>query len=41
MAGEIADTPYGEKLISLGVKGCRGVKDAIAQAKQQLTMAQP
>jgi CRISPR-associated protein Cst2 len=40
VAGEIADTPYGEKLISLGVKVFRGVKDAISQAKQQLTVAQ-
>ncbi|MBW4653191.1 MAG: type I-B CRISPR-associated protein Cas7/Cst2/DevR [Kaiparowitsia implicata GSE-PSE-MK54-09C] len=41
VAGEIADTPYGEKLSTLGVKVCRGVKDAIAQAKQQLTVTQP
>lgn len=41
VAGEIADTPYGEKLTSLGVKVCGGVKDAISQAKQQLTVAQP
>ncbi|HEY9645355.1 MAG TPA: type I-B CRISPR-associated protein Cas7/Cst2/DevR [Chroococcidiopsis sp.] len=47
VAGEIADTTYsadttyGEKLSTLGVKVCRGVKDAIAQAKQQLTLTQP
>lgn len=41
VAGEIADTPYGEKLTALGVKVYRGVKEAIAQAKQQLTVAQP
>lgn len=33
VAGEIADTPYGEKLSKLGVKVCRGVKEAIAAAK--------
>ncbi|WAS04556.1 type I-B CRISPR-associated protein Cas7/Cst2/DevR [Gloeomargaritales cyanobacterium VI4D9] len=40
VAGEIADTPYGEKLSTLGVKVCRGVKDAIAQAKEQLNVPQ-
>ncbi|MCL6436438.1 MAG: type I-B CRISPR-associated protein Cas7/Cst2/DevR [Leptolyngbyaceae cyanobacterium HOT.MB2.61] len=40
VAGEIADTPYGEKLSTLGVKVCRGVKDAIAQAKKQLNVPQ-
>jgi CRISPR-associated protein Cst2 len=33
VAGEIADTPYGEKLSQLGVKVVRGVKEAIAAAK--------
>lgn len=36
VAGEIADTPYGEQLGQLGVKVCRGVKDAISQAKALL-----
>lgn len=36
VAGEIADTPYGEKLEKLGVKVCRGVKEAIALAKASL-----
>ncbi len=40
VAGEIADTPYGEKLSTLGVKVCRGVKEAIAQAKKQLNVPQ-
>lgn len=33
VGGEIADTPYGEQLSKLGVKVCRGVKEAIATAK--------
>jgi CRISPR-associated protein Cst2 len=41
VAGEIADTPYGEKLEKLGVKVYRGVKEAIAQAKSQLSVPQP
>jgi CRISPR-associated protein Cst2 len=36
VAGEIADTPYGEKLATLGVKVCRGVKEAITHAKSLL-----
>ncbi|NCJ06224.1 type I-B CRISPR-associated protein Cas7/Cst2/DevR [Synechococcales cyanobacterium C] len=40
VAGEIADTPYGEKLKQLEVKVYRGVKDAIAAAKQQITIPQ-
>jgi len=36
VAGEIADTPYGEQLSKLGVKVCRGVKEAIAIAKTLL-----
>lgn len=36
VAGEIADTPYGEQLNKLGVKVCRGVKEAIATAKTLL-----
>jgi CRISPR-associated protein Cst2 len=43
VAGEIADTPYGkeketygEHLENLGVKVCRGVKEAIALAKESL-----
>ncbi|MEA5511749.1 type I-B CRISPR-associated protein Cas7/Cst2/DevR [Crocosphaera sp. UHCC 0190] len=36
VAGEIADTPYGEKLKSLNVKVYRGVKEAIAAAKEML-----
>jgi len=36
VAGEIADTPYGEQLSKLGVKVFRGVKEAIAEAKQTL-----
>jgi CRISPR-associated protein Cst2 len=40
VAGEIADTPYGEKLSTLGVTVCRGVKDAIAQAKNKLNVPQ-
>jgi CRISPR-associated protein Cst2 len=41
VAGEIVDTPYGEKLTALGVKVYRGVKEAIAQAKNQLSVPQP
>lgn len=41
VAGAIADTPYGEKLASLNVKVYRGVKEAIAHAKQQLSITQP
>jgi CRISPR-associated protein Cst2 len=37
VAGEIADTPYGEKLEKLGVQVCRGVKEAIVLAKQSLS----
>jgi CRISPR-associated protein Cst2 len=36
VAGEIADTPYGKQLEALGVKVCRGVKEAIALAKESL-----
>lgn len=36
VGGEIADTPYGKQLEKLGVKVCRGVKEAIAAAKAQL-----
>jgi CRISPR-associated protein Cst2 len=36
VAGEIADTPYGEQLSKLEVKVCRGVKEAIAHAKTLL-----
>jgi CRISPR-associated protein Cst2 len=36
VAGEIADTPYAEQLQKLGVKVCRGVKEAIALAKKSL-----
>lgn len=36
VAGEIADTLYGEKLSKLGVKVVRGVKKAIATAKSLL-----
>jgi CRISPR-associated protein Cst2 len=36
VAGEIADTPYGKQLEQLGVKVCRGVKEAIALAKESL-----
>jgi len=37
VAGEIADTLYGEKLSKLGVTVVRGVKEAIATAKNLLT----
>lgn len=37
VAGEIADTPDGERLSKLGVKVVRGVKEAIAVAKQLTT----
>ncbi|MEH2070031.1 MAG: type I-B CRISPR-associated protein Cas7/Cst2/DevR [Nostoc sp.] len=36
VAGEIADTPYGKQLEVLGVKVCRGVKEAIAAAQELL-----
>jgi CRISPR-associated protein Cst2 len=36
VAGEIADTPYGEQLQKLGVEVCRGVKEAITLAKKSL-----
>jgi CRISPR-associated protein Cst2 len=36
VGGDIADTPYGEQLSNLGVKVCRGVKEAIATAKDLL-----
>ncbi|MBF2082978.1 type I-B CRISPR-associated protein Cas7/Cst2/DevR [Thermoleptolyngbya sp. C42_A2020_037] len=38
VAGEIADTPYGKQLEALGVKVYRGVKEAIAAAKELLNM---
>lgn len=41
IGGEIADTPYGEQLKELGVKVCRGVKEAIATAKAQLPTGVP
>ncbi len=41
VAGAIADTPYGENLKALKVKVYRGVKEAIAAAKKQLTIPQP
>lgn len=37
VAGEIADTPYGKQLESLGVKVCRGIKEAIKEAKIKLS----
>ncbi|MGF1535572.1 MAG: type I-B CRISPR-associated protein Cas7/Cst2/DevR [Elainellaceae cyanobacterium] len=37
VAGEIADTPYGDQLKGLGVTVHRGVKEAIAAAKDRLT----
>jgi CRISPR-associated protein Cst2 len=36
VAGEIADTPYANQLKELGVQVCRGVKEAIALAKESL-----
>jgi len=36
VAGEIADTPYGEQLKKLDVKVVRGVKEALAAAKKLL-----
>jgi CRISPR-associated protein Cst2 len=36
VAGEIADTPYGDQLKKLSVKVCRGVKEAVALAKKSL-----
>jgi CRISPR-associated protein Cst2 len=36
VAGEIADTPYGKQLEALGVKVYRGVKEAVAAAKNTL-----
>lgn len=36
VAGEIADTDHGQQLKNLGVKVCRGVKEAITQAKELL-----
>lgn len=41
VAGEIADTPYGEKLEKLGVKVFRGVKEAISAAKSILKTEVP
>lgn len=38
VAGEIADTPYGEKLTSLGVEVKRGIKEAITLAKAMLNV---
>jgi CRISPR-associated protein Cst2 len=37
VAGEIADTPYGEKLKSLSVEVKRGIKEAITEAKHRLS----
>jgi CRISPR-associated protein Cst2 len=39
VAGEIADTPYGQTLTDLGVNVYRGVKEAIAVAKTRLGVA--
>lgn len=36
VGGEIADTPYGQQLKALGVQVYRGVKEAIAAAKEKL-----
>ena len=36
VAGEIVDTPYGQQLEKLGVKVCRGIKEAIVLAKESL-----
>ena len=36
VAGEIVDTPYGEQLKGLNVNVCRGIKEAIAEAKTML-----
>lgn len=36
VAGEIADTPYGQQLKELGVNVCRGVKEAIALTEKSL-----
>lgn len=41
VGGEIADTPYGKQLSQLGVKVCRGVKEAIATAKTLLKAEVP
>jgi CRISPR-associated protein Cst2 len=38
VAGEIADTPYGKQLEGLQVKVFRGVKEAIAEAKNLLSL---
>ncbi|MEO0988814.1 MAG: type I-B CRISPR-associated protein Cas7/Cst2/DevR [Cyanobacteria bacterium J06639_14] len=40
VGGEIVDTPYGEQLKTLKVPVYRGVKEAIAQAKQKLAVPQ-
>lgn len=40
VAGEIADTPYGQQLRALGVTVHRGIKEAISAAKQRLTEQQ-
>ena len=40
VAGEIADTPYGEQLKGLKVKVSRGIKQAIAEAKELLSLKQ-
>lgn len=37
VGGEIADSPYGEQLRQVGVQVVRGVKEAIAAAKEQLS----
>lgn len=37
VGGEIADTPYGKQLGNLGVNVYRGVKEAIATAKERLS----
>jgi CRISPR-associated protein Cst2 len=36
VAGEIVDTPYGKQLEQLGVKVCRGIKEAINLAKESI-----
>jgi CRISPR-associated protein Cst2 len=40
VAGEIADTPYGKQLKELDVNVCRGIKEAIAFAKDLLSSEQ-
>ncbi|MGF1496588.1 MAG: type I-B CRISPR-associated protein Cas7/Cst2/DevR [Elainellaceae cyanobacterium] len=41
VGGAIADTPHGKQLEAMCVKVFRGVKEAIAQAKRQLSVRQP